>query len=90
MTATKERPILFSAPSADRNTGRAGDPLDVPWHECSRGLRGPMVGIASAHWNHRANPGDRLVCCACGDGIVGTDEQVAQAAAADAAHEAAR
>lgn len=65
-----------------------------PWHEsllCDvRGCRGPMVTVAIAQWNHRAKTGDRIVCCACGNGRVGTDEEVEQARAADAAWEASR
>lgn len=49
---------------------------------------GPMVTTAEAHWNHRAEPEHRLVCCACGEGRVGTDEEVAQAEAARKVHEA--
>lgn len=61
----------------------------VPWHDtpmCPCG--GPMVGRRVARWNHRAELAHRLVCCACGEGRIGTDEEVAQAERADAAWEA--
>lgn len=52
-----------------------------PWLDCPScpACGGPCVTMATAHWNHRANPGDRLVCPACGAGCVGTDAEVAQA-----------
>ena len=55
-----------------------------PLHE---GCNGPLVGIAWAEVERWDGPPDaRLFCCACGAGLVGTDDQVAQAAAADAAY----
>ena len=63
-----------------------------PWHDtptCGvNGCAGPMVCISNnddGMWNHRAKPGDRTVCCACGEGRVGTDAEYEQAAHADAA-----
>lgn len=55
---------------------------DVPKHP---GCGGPGVPRAAADWNHRANPGDTLVCPACGGGWVGTPEEVARAEKAQAA-----
>ena len=71
---------------------------DTPRCEAIRRLRlgvqgvceGPMVLVATAIFNHCANPGDRIVCCACGTGRPGTDAEVAQARKADAAWEAER
>lgn len=57
---------------------------DTPICECG----GPMVGRAVANWNHRAEREHRIVCCACGEGRVGTDAEVAQAEKADAAWKA--
>lgn len=59
-----------------------------PWEDCPQcPCGGPMVTRAKADsgWNHRAHEGDRLVCCACGDGKIGTDAEVEQATRADAA-----
>lgn len=55
---------------------------DVPRHP---GCGGPGVPRAAAAWNHRAKPGDTLVCPECGDGWIGTPEDVAKAEAAQAA-----
>ena len=54
---------------------------DTPMCLCG----GPMVLVGNAHFNHRANKGDRIVCCACGKGRRGTDAEVEQATKADAA-----
>jgi hypothetical protein len=51
----------------------------LPCHDtptCTCG--GPMVGIGNAHWNHRADDGDRIVCCACGDGRPGTEAEASR------------
>lgn len=61
-----------------------------PWHDCPKcQCGGPLVTVADTDgWNHRAKPEDRLVCLGCGEGVVGTDAEVAQATAADAAWDA--
>lgn len=52
---------------------------DVPIHVCHDGNRGPMVTRAE-HCRAAEYPDDvRLVCLACGDGIVGSDDDLAQA-----------
>jgi hypothetical protein len=60
-----------------------------PWEDtplCPCG--GPLVTTQVAHWNHRAGVAARLVCCACGEGRVGSDAEVERASKADAAWEA--
>lgn len=52
------------------------------WPPCPHCGLGPTVPRARADWNHRAKPGDRIVCSACGDGWVGTIAEVTQATAA--------
>lgn len=62
-----------------------------PWHDCPPCPRGcGHIGVSgrAANWNHRANPGDRIVCPSCGCGWVGTDEEAAQAERAQLAWEA--
>jgi hypothetical protein len=54
---------------------------DVPLCPCG----GPLVGVEIAHWNHRAKLFDRLVCCACGQGRHGTEEEYKKSQKADAA-----
>lgn len=57
-----------------------------PWHDsplCPCG--GPLVTTPIANWNHRAKKTDRLVCCACGEGKVGSDEEYQRAVRSDAA-----
>ena len=49
-----------------------------------------MILTENVTFNHRANTGDRIVCCACGTGRVGTDAEVEQARKADAAWETER
>lgn len=50
--------------------------------------RSPLIPKRAADWNHRADDGHRLVCCACGEGQVGTDSEVEQAERAQRAWEA--
>lgn len=75
-----------------------------PWHDtpvCGRVTTTPIVGgmavkpcggpllpRRAADWNHRASPEDGLVCCSCGEGVVGTDAEVEQAERAQQAWEA--
>jgi hypothetical protein len=54
---------------------------DTPTCHCG----GPMVLVENATWNHRADDGERIVCCACGDGRAGTDAEFEQARRADEA-----
>lgn len=69
-----------------------------PWHDTpscerprttdpSRACGGPLIPRRAADWNHRANHEDRLVCCSCGEGQVGTDAEVEQAERAQQAWE---
>ncbi len=59
----------------------------APLHE---GCGGPLVGIAWAETDRWDGPPEaRLLCCACGKGIVGTDAEVEQARLADEAYTAA-
>jgi hypothetical protein len=63
-----------------------------PWHDCPKcphGCGSIGVPIRAANWNHRANPGERIVCPNCGRGWVGTPEEVAQAERAQLAWYAA-
>lgn len=48
---------------------------------------GPLIPKRAADWNHRADEDHRLVCCACGEGQVGTDSEVEQAERAQRAWE---
>lgn len=75
-----------------------------PWHNtptCRRSItreilaglhattcKGPLIPKRAADWNHRAMPEHRLVCCSCGNGQVGTDEDVERAERAQNAWEA--
>ena len=72
-----------------------------PWHDtpqCRRlvakpgtgaagGCGGPLIPKVAADWNHRADSEDRLVCCSCGYGSVGTEAEVEQAERAQRAWE---
>ena len=71
-----------------------------PWHDtplCPRptsgkhaggSCMGPLIPKRAADWNHRAAPDERLVCCSCGNGQVGTDAEVEQAERAQKAWDA--
>ena len=68
-----------------------------PWEDtpsCPRGTSagtvcyGPLIPKRAADWNHRAMADHQLVCCACGEGQVGTDAEVEQAERAQRAWEA--
>lgn len=61
-----------------------------PYLDCPRC---PHCGLSvsvprrAADWNHRAKPQDRIVCTACGNGWVGSEDDVAQAERAHLAWE---
>ena len=63
-----------------------------PWHDtpvCNQNTcTGPLIPKRSADWNHRATAVDRLVCCSCGLGCVGSDAEVEQAERAQVAWDA--
>lgn len=65
-------------------------PVMYPYRPPARGMsrcNGPLVPKRAADWNHRAMEDHRLVCCACGEGQVGTDAEVEQAERAQRAWE---
>lgn len=51
---------------------------DVPLHGCDGGI-GPLVTRAEHPRGGEYDERYRLVCLGCGDGVEGTDEQVARA-----------
>lgn len=53
-----------------------------------RPCNGHLIPKRAADWNHRAMADHQLVCCACGEGQVGTDAEVEQAERAQRAWEA--
>lgn len=59
---------------------------DVPLHDCRDGTKGGEHPKGEGY----LAPVHTLVCVACGDGVVGTPEQVAQAERARVAWEAER
>jgi hypothetical protein len=67
-------------PMCQRVTARMSTGTALP-------CRGPLIPTRAADWNHRAMADHRLVCCACGEGRVGTDSEVEQAEKAQRAWE---
>ena len=70
----------------------ACQPTDAkPWHETPacpvESCRCPSAPIREAHNGHGGPEGSSLFCVGCGDGWVGTAEEVAQAERAQAAWE---
>lgn len=64
--------------------------VEVPAPLHGGGCNGPLVSIEWAKTDRWDGPADaRLICCACGKGIRGSDQEVEAARLADEAYTAA-